>query len=172
MPITPQTLHQCLWALPDKTAEGALRRWQVPTVRTLFAKREHNFVPVFCLPASQPVPILRSRLALPRKYLGILRLPVIQVQLSFCAPLAVFGEATLQLSAQGYSFDFLKLPQVGAVNTPELVTVAQAVGAYLQSVSVELLTPAEAAYPLPENERAWNRKTNLDRLFMKDDYPY
>lgn len=73
MPLTPETLHQCLWALPDKKAETSLRHWRkggppAPAVRALFAKREHNFVPVFCLPADNRLPLLRSRLASPQKF--------------------------------------------------------------------------------------------------------
>lgn len=73
--------------------------------------------------------------------------------------MAVYGQATLQLSAQGYAYDFLKPPQVGVVTAPELLEVAQAVRAFLRTSGIKLLTQAEVAQPLPEDARDWNRKT-------------
>jgi len=54
-PIASEILQQCLWALPDKNAETIFRNWRkgglpIPAARALFAKHEHNFVPIFCLP--------------------------------------------------------------------------------------------------------------------------
>lgn len=177
MPITVETLNQCLWARAEKSAVAMISHWRkgqppMPAVRAIFAEREHNFRPIFCLPASFSLPLLRSRLALPRKYKETLLVNVVQVQISECAPVAVYGETTLLLSAQGYSYNFLKPSEIGVVKAPPLLEVAQAIQKYLHGAGVELLSPTAVTQPVPEVMQAWNRKTVLDVLFMKDDYVY
>lgn len=177
MPISPETLERAVWARLDQRTSAYIRnwrtgRWSIPKVRAIFGRSQHNYHPIFCLPRQQRVPLLRTRLALPRHFKGILSLPVVQIQLSFCAPVAVYGEGTLQLSAQGYAFDFLKLSQLGHITTPKLLPVANTVETRLRTLGIEWLTPSEAAQTLPAALQAWNRQTVLDALFMPDDYPY
>ncbi len=173
MTLTPETLHQCLWARPHPAALASLRHWAtVPRMHARPGRREHNFTPIFCLPAGGPPPWLRGRFARPQRQKEILALAVIQVQVSFCAPLAVWGEARLQLSAQGYAYTPLGLAQVGRVTTPELSEVAAAVRVELSAAGLDCPSPEALAQPLPEVLRAPGRTTTFEALFIKDDYPY
>jgi hypothetical protein len=116
--------------------------------------------------------VLRSRVALPRKHKEIIRPNVLQVQVSTCAPVAIYGETQISLSAQGCAYNFLTTPEIGVVKTPELLDVEQAVIMLLQSSAIEILTREMTAKPLPDSMKTYSLETYLDALFMKDDYPY
>lgn len=173
MAITEDQLQRCLWSLRDRSLRSVLKAFQdSPALTGLVASPQHNFVPIFCLPKNSTVPVLRSRVALPQKYKGILRPRVIQVQVSTCIPVAVYGETRISLSAQGCGYDFLTTNDIQIVNTYELLAVEQAVLTLLQASQIECLTREQIAKPLPESIQLYVRGTHLDALFMKDDYPY
>ncbi|MBV6401440.1 MAG: hypothetical protein CNIPEHKO_01741 [Anaerolineales bacterium] len=175
--ISVQDLEQCLWARSHASLRSIIKTLMTDlqnssALHARMASPQHNFLPVFCLPPDSTVTLLRSRIALPRKQKQVVQLQVVQLQLSLCLPIAVYGETCLSLSAQGYAYNFLRPESLGVVTTPDLQPVERTVATQLHIAGIKRLTPRQAAMSLPESLKLPLVATYLDALFMKYDYPY